>query len=145
MISYQESLQQWTAFAYFEKGLTLLYAGQETGDEKIPSLFERDPVDWSGLNPKFSNFLATLATLKKEPIFRNGNYQVHHTSKAGVILATYQFKQQILYGIFNMEGKTGLLNITCKDGKYLNLVNGKNVGVQDGSLELQTTPVIFYG
>lgn len=144
IIPYEKSLQQWTAFVYFEKGITLLYAGQETLDPKTPSLFERDLVDWSGLNPNISNFLTTLSTLKKEPILSHGFYQIHQTTRSGVILASYEYQQQILYGIFNAEGKNGLLCINCKDGQYQNLINGASVRIQDGLIELQTVPVIFY-
>jgi glycosidase len=145
MVSDEKSLLQWTAFIYFEKGTTLLYAGQETLDPKTPSLFKRDLVDWSGLSPEFCDVLTKLAALKKTPIFSHGYYQIHHVPESGIILASYQYKQQILYGIFNVEAKCGFLKVDCKDGQYQNLINGESVNIQDSLLELQTVPIIFTG
>lgn len=34
----------WTAFTFFQKGLTLIYAGQEYYDDHLPSLFDKDDV-----------------------------------------------------------------------------------------------------
>jgi Glycosidases len=145
MIHDERAIQQWTAFIFFEKGTTLLYGGQETLDLKAPSLFERDLVDWESLSPYFSNFLTTLSAIKKEPIFSHGYYQIHKTPQSGIVWASYQSKTQILHGIFNVEGKCGFLKMDAGDGIYQNLIDGENIRIQDGMLELQNTPMIFYG
>ena len=41
----EASLKNFTAMLYFEKGTTLIYAGQEFEDDHVPSLFEREPID----------------------------------------------------------------------------------------------------
>lgn len=138
-------LRQWTAFTFFEKGVTLLYAGQETQDLKTPSLFIRDLVDWSSMNPDFCHFLTTLSAIKKEPILSHGFYQLQSLDKSGVIWASYRSQQHVLHGIFNVEGKCGLLKIDCQDGQYQNLINGANIKIEGGSIELQPVPLIFYG
>ena len=46
----KEDLLNWTAFLYFQKGTTLIYAGQEMQDEKCPSLFDIDKVNWNKEN-----------------------------------------------------------------------------------------------
>lgn len=48
--------KNWTAFLFFQKGTTLLYAGQEYGIVHLPELFEKDPL------PELPDFqLAELA------------------------------------------------------------------------------------
>ncbi|MBR1534925.1 MAG: hypothetical protein IJ639_11195 [Ruminococcus sp.] len=38
------SCVNWTAFTFFQKGLPLIYAGQEYGADHLPSLFDKDDV-----------------------------------------------------------------------------------------------------
>ena len=143
MIFNEKTLRQWTAFAFFEKGVTLLYAGQETLDTKTPSLFNRELVDWSSLNQDFCQFVTTMSAIKKEPILSHGFYQIHKTRQSGVIWASYRYNRQALHGIFNVEGKCGFLEVDCQDGQYRNLIDGKVITVKDGLMELQDEPVIF--
>ena len=42
-------LVNYTAFLYFLKGTTLIYAGQEFENSHLPSLFEREPVSYTHL------------------------------------------------------------------------------------------------
>ncbi len=144
LIPFETTIRQWTAFTFFEKGTTLIYGGQETTDLNTPSLFRPDLVDWSEFNHDFSAFLTKLAIIKKEPILGNGSYQIHRIPQSGVIWASYRYKHQVLHGIFNVEGKCGFLEVDCEDGQYRNLVDGEILVIQDGLVELQTVPVIFY-
>ena len=43
-----QARQNWTAFLYFQKGMTLLYNGQEAECVHRPSLFDKDDIDWRG-------------------------------------------------------------------------------------------------
>lgn len=143
MIFNEPILRQWTAFSFFEKGVTLLYAGQETLDTETPSLFNKEPIDWNSLSRDYCQFVNTMTIIKKEPMIRHGFYQIHETRQSGVIWASYRNHDQKLHGIFNVEGKCGLLEIDCPDGEYQNLVNGKILSVKNGLIDLQVEPVIF--
>lgn len=44
LISDERALRSWLAFIYFQKGMTLLYAGQEHGIPYLPGLFEKDTI-----------------------------------------------------------------------------------------------------
>jgi glycosidase len=145
LIFTEECWRQWAAFSFFEKGVALIYSGQETRDPKQPSLFEKDIFDWGTLDPETSNFFKKLSAIKKESIIGRGYYQIHHSSPLGVIRASYQTKPQILQGVFNVEGKCGFLKVDCKDGSYRNLIDGKEIQIQDGVMKLQNEPIIFYG
>lgn len=43
----ESDLRNHTAMLYFNKGTTLVYAGQEAACSHLPSLFDRDTVDWN--------------------------------------------------------------------------------------------------
>jgi glycosidase len=139
----QAQLRQWTAFNYFNKGTTLLLAGQEAQTAKQSSLFDRDPVDWSGLTPDFTAFLQTMVAIKKDPLRVKGYYQIHHLSQPGVIMASYKYERQTLLGIFNVEDQDGLLAVDFPDGKYTNLVDLQEVIIEDERIKLQSKPVII--
>src|SRR5690606_18080771 len=55
----------WTAFAAFNRGAFLVYAGQESAATHTPSLFDIDKVEWGAY--EFQTFLTRLAGLKKHP------------------------------------------------------------------------------
>lgn len=138
-----DTLKLWTAFLFFQKGATLIYAGQEALDQHTPSLFRRDPVDWTGMATDFSAYLAKLSQLKKDPIMSSGFYQIHNTTQNGVILASYEYKNRRRFGIFNVEGKIGHLEVGCQDGSYLNLLDGRKIFIEGNKITLTPEPLIF--
>ena len=42
------TLKSMTAFMFFQKGMALVYNGQEKAVSHLPSLFDKDTVDWNG-------------------------------------------------------------------------------------------------
>ena len=54
------ALRNWTAFLYFQKGAVLLYNGQEAGCTHLPTLFDKDTIDWSGLTGSAASSLTGL-------------------------------------------------------------------------------------
>lgn len=150
----EDLLLQWSAFLFFEKGTALIYAGQEAKDKKLPSLFDKDPVDWSGLSSDFHLKLKKFAEIKKSPIFANGRYKLHDIDKKGVILGTYVLNGEWAFGIFNVEGKTGKLKLSSHsegyfdipeiaNGEYENLYDGSNITVENQSIDLNHKPILF--
>lgn len=57
-------LVNYTAFLYFLKGTTLIYAGQEFENSHLPSLFEREPID-RDTGRDMSALLARLHGIKR--------------------------------------------------------------------------------
>lgn len=60
----RSDLENYTAFLYFLKGSTLIYAGQEFGCDETPSLFDKD-VFPRNTGIDLSNLFAKLYTIKK--------------------------------------------------------------------------------
>lgn len=138
-----DKLKIWTAFMFFEKGVALLYAGQEVLNKHTPSLFDIDKVDWIKENVDFSNYVKKLIKFKKEDFFKEGNYMIMESKKKGIIEARYEYKDKVVVGIFNVEDKIGEYEIEMPDGIYKNIINHKEVKIQNGRTKLEKEAVIF--
>ncbi|WP_461206772.1 alpha-amylase family glycosyl hydrolase [Clostridium sp. DL1XJH146] len=135
-------LKNWTAFMFFEKGTSLVYAGQEVKDINQPSLFDKDLVNWKD-EKEFTNFMKKLIEIKRNQILKEGFYGLEHEKKIGVIEASYTLKENRLIGVFNIESKVGSYQVDLKDGLHKNLINDSDIEVIDGKFELIMDPIII--
>jgi len=137
----EKTLLNWTALLYFQKGLTLLYMGQEVCAEHTPSLFEREPVEWH-TGRDLSKLMQTLAAMKKDPIFARGQYQLWHAPH-DILLGLYTMDGVQMHGIFSTQGASALVRVTAPDGCYRNLIDGGKVEVRGGQVSCKGMPIIF--
>ncbi|MBZ9686460.1 hypothetical protein G9F72_008975 [Clostridium estertheticum] len=128
---------------YFQKGCTLLYAGQEAQEFHIPSLFDGDKINLRSIEEDFIEQLKTLGKIKKNEIMAKGFYEIYMAQDKDVILASYKLKNKQLIGIFNVGKLQGGIGVNVADGEYTNLVDGTVVVVNKGILKLQNKAVIF--
>ena len=144
IIPSEQALRNWTAFIYFQKGITLLYAGQENQNENRPDLFHKDVIHLDG-SQDLSNMLRQLYQIKKLPVVVNSSYHLSAYDEPGVVIGEHREIQgeSRLLGIFSFEGKEGLIEIGVEDGMYSNLTDGKTIQVKDGKIDLQCCPVIM--
>ncbi len=140
LIPDQRVLECWTALLYFQKGMTLLYNGQERSAVHRPSLFDKDPIDWSGKD--LTPLLQRLAVLKKHPLLTDSSYRLAALPN-DVLLGTHRKGERQLVGIFPMSGKSCAVSVSAPDGEYCNLVNGAAVEVYAGNGSCAGAPVIF--
>ncbi|NBI66380.1 alpha-amylase [Pseudoflavonifractor sp. 60] len=134
----QGALLNWTAFLFFLKGTALIYGGQEAGCTHLPSLFDRDPVDWSG--PDRSELFRRLCAFKKNPLLTDSVFQVRALPH-GVLYGTHFSGQRRLVGVFSTRGTQELVSVDVPDGIYTDLFSGGNVEVKHGKLSCQGRPV----
>ena len=134
------ALLNWTAFLYFQKGITLLYAGQERSCTHRPSLFDEDKLDWSGED--ITDLLQILAKLKRNPILTNSRYEVHALPR-DILYASHRKGGRRLIGIFSVQGNNSLVEVDAADGFYSNLVDGRMVEVYSGMVCCEGVPIIF--
>ncbi|WP_018248643.1 alpha-amylase family glycosyl hydrolase [Orenia marismortui] len=139
----EEDLVNWTAFYYFQQGLTLIHGGQETEEDSTPSLFDHDPIEWDLLNEDYVDLLKTLGRIKEDKIFAEGYYEILDSSKPGVVVASYEQDSKLILGVFNLEHKSGHITLAIPDGKYKSLLDNKIVKVKDSKLKLGVKPIIF--
>lgn len=159
LIKDEKALDNWTAFTYFQKGTTMLYAGQEKAVSHTPTLFDKDPVKWTGNGSGGSRLDLTplmqkLYNIKKDPVFTDSNYKVLEVAEDTVLAFHEERKKYPEYdkslkkivGIFSLKGKE---NVFCVDGNiipdgiYKNLLDGSDFEVFQGKTASTGRPVII--
>jgi len=137
----ENALLNWTAFLYFQKGITMLYGGQEKSCAHLPNLFGKDPVDWSA-GPDRSEQLKRLYALKKHPLLTDGSYRVQALG-GDILYAVHRSRDRQLVGIFSLKGACAPVRVSAPDGLYPNLADGGSVEVKFGKVSCQGRPIIF--
>ena len=137
----ETALLNWTAFLYFQKGMTLLYGGQEVNCAHLPDLFEKDTIDWTS-GPDQTELLKRLYQLKQNTLLMDSTYQVQ--ALAGDILyGVHRMQERQLVGIFSLKGNCGLVTVEAPDGIYPNLADGSRVEVKFSRVSCQGKPIII--
>ena len=141
----------WTAFMACVPGPLMIYAGQEAGARKWPSLFEPDPVGWGDF--ELADFVGAVARLKKHPAQRSGGFWVLadepciQVAWAGMPadgwLAPVPDGGLALYGVFNVAGVEDDLAVQLPDGRYTDLLTGTPVTVTGGRLPAPDSAVVL--
>lgn len=144
IISGEDALRNWTAFLYFQKGATLLYAGQENRNENRPDLFNKDVINLDG-SRDISEQLRRLYRVKKLPVAADSSYHLRADDGLGAVVGEHRKIQGSgrLLGVFSFEGKSGQIEVEIEDGIYENMADGKKVQVKDGKVDLKVCPVII--
>ncbi len=141
LIPNKAALLNWTAFCYFQKGMTLLYNGQEAAESHLPSLFDRDIIEWD-TGCDLSDLFARLYSIKKHPLLTDSRYEVRALPH-DVLYATHRTGNRQLTGVFSMRGEHSLLPVDAPAGIYQNLIDGSKVEVHSGMLGINGDPIIF--
>lgn len=137
----EKALLVWTAFIFFQKGMTLLYAGQEKGVQHLPDLFNEDKVDWSS-GKDYSKFLRRLSEIKKDAAFSDSSYEVR-ALPGDVLIAVHSRGSKKYFGVFPVTGKASLIDIDLPNGLYENLINGEQIEVHAGMMSVDGSAMIF--
>lgn len=140
----EAALINYTAFLYFLKGTTLLYAGQEFENDHQPSLFEQE-VFSRETGKDLTPLLQKLYSVKK--IFLDCDDFFHGSADDRddiAILERDNGKTKKL-GIFSLKAKASQVRVPVADGTYTNLVDGQPVAVKNGLLCCGGNPIILAG
>lgn len=137
----QEQALAWTAFQAFNKGAFLIYAGQESEAGKTPTLFQNEKINWG--NYELQPYLSRLTSLKKHPLVVDGKFALLESPTA--IQAAWLAGGECLYGIFNVDHKTGPVEIQLPDGIYTNLLDDQAVTVSDHHMEMPASAAVLQG
>lgn len=132
--------RSWTAFLYFQKGMVMLYNGQEVSSAHRPQLFEKDPVDWTE-GEDISPMLRKLYEMKQDLIFADSAYDVK-ALPGDVIFATHTKGDRQVMGWFPVKGTCTAVKTDLPDGIYENLLGG-TTDIFEGSFGLNGEPVIL--
>ncbi len=124
----------WTALMAFLPGPFMLYAGQESGADRWPELFERDPIAWDGY--PLTDFFQRLTAVSAA---RSGKWRVVAT--APVVQLAWSDAAGGLLGLFDLDG-VGAAQVDLPDGSYEDLY-GTAVEVADGRAALPGPAVVL--
>ena len=141
LIPDERQLRNWTAFCYFQKGMTLLYAGQEVAQRHRPNLFDLDRICWN-TGKDLSDLMTRLAELKRDPILTGSRYTVTALPDNALVAVHEGLGQKIL-GVFCMGTGENRIRVPVTDGVYENRITGTVVAVKDGSVHASATPIIL--
>jgi glycosidase len=132
-------LKHLTAWSFFQNGIGFLYAGQETLEKKLPSLFDKDTIDLTVKDKNFYQFITRLIAIKKLPYFAEvRKFSINeHPLQAHFIEATLFSPGGKLHGIFNLSKDRRDVYVQLEDGVYLDLISEKEVTVSHGILSVE--------
>ena len=128
------------AFLYFQKGMTLLYNGQETENDFRPSLFDREPICWD-TGRDISPLLKRLYEIKQDAILTDSAYRVRDAGN-DILIAEHRARQGRMLGVFSLRGKAAVVSVPWPDGRQSNLLGGE-VLVEGGLMPCNGEPLIL--
>ncbi len=133
------------AFTY--PGVPLIYNGEEVGNEKKLSLFEKVNIDWSK-GEDFRALYKSLGLLRREhPALRQGAYTFIQNSDNERVFSFIRMKEKdtVLVAInFSLvEVKTDLMLPTDSNCNWKNLFTNENVRSMNGRVEIKLSSLGF--
>lgn len=143
VVTDRDEVRNWTAASFFEKGMAFVYAGQEAWNTAAPSLFTRDPIDWSTLDEDYCSLIRSLIQIKHHPLITEAvEYHIHQLHPEALVME-YRHGERRLIGVFNVRSGQGEIDLSCKAETVINLIDGLPVTLHEGRLKLSPRPVIF--
>jgi len=148
LVPEEDALLNWTAWNYFQKGIVMLYAGEEMCATHHPTLFDLDTVDFEG-GRDISEFLAKLSQIKSNEIFKCSSFNARVSGpEHNVIVAVHEgvgsLAGQQAVGVFSLAGKITSVHVDLQDGIYKNEIDGSAVDVFEGIIRTNGAPIIIF-
>ena len=129
----RSDLENYTAFLYFLKGSTLIYAGQEFGCDETPSLFDKD-VFPRNTGIDLSNLFAKLDTIKKTVLDDDDYFRADADDENDIAILERDNNKSKKVGIFSLKSKSADVKVDLPDGDYKNEISGETVTVSNGKV-----------
>ena len=129
----KSDLENYTAFLYFLKGSTLIYAGQEFGCDETPSLFDKD-VFPRNTGIDISSLLAKLDTIKKTVLDDDDYFKADADDENDIAILERDNNKSKKVGIFSLKSKSADVKVDLPDGDYKNEISGETVAVSNGKI-----------
>lgn len=148
----ERALRNWTAWQYFEKGIAMVYAGQEFEVTHHPTLFDRDPVDFE-TGRDLSPLMRRLRAIRQQDLFADSSFEAEEVAgevifavreRRGDAVAMPDADRNRIAGLFSTLGSAKAVQVDLPDGTYTDLISGRKVDVFEHTIRLTGEPVIFY-
>ncbi|GEL15341.1 alpha-amylase family glycosyl hydrolase [Pediococcus cellicola] len=141
LIKNENDLLNWTAFSEFQKGATLVYAGQEFGLSHTPSLFETDKLNWN-TTIDLSKLIKQMHKLSQDTIQVEGTYQLKDAGN-DIVMVDYSKNEKQRLGIFSLHSNSGIVKTSFQDGNYRNTIDGSLVMIKNGIIHVSGSPIVI--
>ena len=141
IIPNENDLVNWTAFSEFQKGATLVYAGQESGMVHTPTLFDSDKLNWQ-TSIDLTNLIKQMHELSQSEIQVSGSCEIKDEGN-DIVSITYTKNQKRRMGIFTLQSNNGRAKTQFEDGAYENLIDGTQVVVANGIVDVTYKPIVI--
>lgn len=138
----KSDLENYTAFLYFLKGSTLIYAGQEFGCDETPSLFDKD-VFPRNTGIDLSNLFAKLDTIKKTVLDDDDYFRADADDENDIAILERDNNKSKKVGIFSLKSKSADVKVDLPDGDYENEISGETVTVSNGKIHCNGKAIII--
>jgi hypothetical protein len=133
-----------TAFLFFLKGITFIYAGQEYGKTHLPSLFDKDTVE---LMPEdgvdLTELIKKLSSIKKEALFTDSAFTSEAQENDICVCVHKGRKNGAAVGVFSLKGHAGNATVMLPDGVYENRIDKKKHEIYRNTVFCDGNPMIF--
>ena len=90
-----------------------------------------------------SPYLKKLADIKKNSLSCRDYFQAEADDKNNIAVLTRDDGIKTKIGVFSLLGKHNMVNVSIKDGNYVNLINGETVTVENHRLLSTDEPIII--
>ena len=137
-----KALENFTAFLYFLKGTTLIYAGQEYQNTHVPSLFDKDLID-RDTGKDISPLLKKLHGIKKGLLSCDDYIRHYCDDENDIAVVDRDDNITRKLGVFSLKGKIAEITVNFPDGTYINRLTGKSVTITGGVLHCGGDPIIL--
>ena len=138
----EKALENFTAFLYFLKGSTLIYAGQEYRNDHVPSLFEKDVI-LRAEEADISPLLRKLYDVKKSLLSVEDYFKGTADDTHDIAVLERDDNHTVKVGVFSLKGKAADVKVHLPDGTYTNHLNGEPVAVTGGVLHCGDAPILL--
>ena len=137
-----QALVNFTAFLYFLKGSTLIYAGQEYQNDHVPSLFEKE-VFLRTAEKDITPLLQRLYSVKKSILSVEDYFKGTADDTNDIAILERDDNHTLKVGVFSLKGKAADVKVALPDGSYINHLEGETVCVSGGVLHCEGKPILL--
>lgn len=141
-IQSESDLINYTAMLYFLKGTTLIYAGQESENSHLPSLFDKDLIDFN-TGRDLSEFMQKMYEVKKTYLDADDYFSASCDDKNDITVFERDNNNRRKIGVFSLKSKNAEVEVKIPDGNYTNVIDGTHVIVESGKFPCNGKPVVI--
>ncbi|MEY8371526.1 alpha-amylase family glycosyl hydrolase [Aerococcaceae bacterium 50-4] len=136
-------LENWTAFAFFQKGMASVFMGQEYGARERFNFRSGQTINWH-IQQDLTPLISRMSQIKKREVCKSGYYSIMPAGDSTVVLS-YHYYSQHLFGIFKLkeEGAPSEVELGIPNGKYKDELSKESYQVVNGRVTFGDKPVII--